>query len=98
MSIRLLPVALLLATMPMLPAMAQSVHETHADASGAMAGRSPHKAFRPIAAQACRDTAMHSLPAGKGALYGTHALRGTCDPVRVAGASPAAPSSVHAPD
>jgi hypothetical protein len=87
-SIRLLSAALLLAAMPTLPAMAQSVHDTHADASGAMAGRSPHKAYRPVAAQACRETAMHSLPAGKPHSYGTHALRGTCDGTRIAAARP----------
>jgi hypothetical protein len=86
-SIRLLSAALLLATAPTLPALAQSVHDTHADASGAHAGRSPHKVYRPVAAQPCRQTAMHSLPAGKPHSYGTHALRGAdCAATRVAAA------------
>jgi hypothetical protein len=101
-SIRLiLPAALLLASaVPALPAIAQSVHETHADASGAMAGRSPHKAYRQVAGHACRETAMHSLPAGKPHTYGTHALRGAdCDAPRVAVATAApAASALRAPD
>jgi hypothetical protein len=83
--IRILSAALLLAAAPTLPALAQSVHDTHVDASGATAGRSPHKAFRPIATQPCRQTAMHTLPAGKPHSYGTHALRGAdCTAARVA--------------
>jgi hypothetical protein len=97
----ILSAALLLASaVPALPALAQSVHETHADASGAMAGRSPHKAYRQVAGHACRETAMHSLPAGKPHAYGSHALRGAdCDAPRVAAVAPApAASALHAAD
>lgn len=87
---------MLLAMMPVAPALAQSVQDTHTEVSGAMAGRSPHKAYRPIAAQSCRESAMH-LPAGKPHSYGTHALRGNCGTTTVAVA--AAPAQgVHAPD
>lgn len=98
MSIRLLPVVLLLAAMPTLPATAQSVSQTHAEVSGAMAGRSPAKAYRPVARQACRENAMHSLPAGKPHSYGSHALRGTCEAGGVAVASAPVAPGVHAPD
>jgi hypothetical protein len=96
----ILSAALMLASaVPALPAAAQSVHETHADAAGAMAGRSPHKAYRPVAGHACRETAMHSLPAGKPHTYGTHALRGAdCDAPRVAVATPPVASALRAPD
>lgn len=73
---------------PALPAVAQtSVHDTHAAADGAAAGRSPHKAYRPLdaARSDCGRAAMHSVPAGKGHVFGRHALAGApCAADRVA--------------
>jgi hypothetical protein len=60
-----------------LPAAASAAPgDTHVRAeSGALAGRSPHQAWRPIAATptTCGKT-MHSIPAGKLPSYGTHAF------------------------
>jgi hypothetical protein len=53
-----------------------AVSDTHVRAeSGAIAGRSPHQAYRPVSAapSAC-GTMMHTIPAGKLPVYGTHAL------------------------
>lgn len=75
MSRRLLMAAASLALL--LPAAASAAPgDTHVRAdAGALAGRSPHQAYRPIAATAtsCGKT-MHSIPAGKLPSYGTHAF------------------------
>jgi hypothetical protein len=49
-----------------------------AAAAGAMAGRSPHQAYRPAtAASSCAS--MHNIPAGKLPVFGKHALpKGDC--------------------
>lgn len=74
---------------PALPAVAQtSIAETHVEAHGALSGRSPHKAYRPINAdRGCRTTAMHSLPGGKLPVYGAHARPDpACAPATLAAA------------
>lgn len=81
--------AVTLSSVAVLPALAQpSLRHTHVEASGAVAGRSPHRAYRPIAAApACGGPAMHSIPAGKGHVFGTHAFAGApCAPAQVAAA------------
>jgi hypothetical protein len=52
---------------------------THHEAGGAASGRSPHKAYREIAATApgCRAAAIH-MPAGKLPHFGTHQAAGDC--------------------
>ena len=61
----------------LLPAAASAAPgDTHVRAeTGALAGRSPHQAYRQIAAapSTCGKT-MHSIPAGKLPTYGTHAF------------------------
>jgi hypothetical protein len=61
----------------LLPAAASAAPgDTHVRAeSGALAGRSPHQAYRPVVATPanCGKT-MHSIPAGKLPSYGTHAF------------------------
>ena len=53
-----------------LPAAAQThILQTHAEA-GATAGRSPHKAYRPLVQQSTCGKAMHSQPGGKLPHYG----------------------------
>ena len=78
--------------LPALPAIAaEPVVSAHA---GALAGRSPHQAYRTTqSADVCRAQAMHSLPAGKLPVYGTHAHGGNCGQVQVA--SRAASQAVH---
>ncbi len=53
-----------------------AVSDTHVRAdSGALAGRSPHQAFRQVSAVSTScGTTMHTIPAGKLPVYGTHAL------------------------
>ncbi|WP_404710218.1 hypothetical protein [Sphingomonas sp. MMS24-J13] len=75
----------------LLPAAASAAPgDTHVRAeAGALAGRSPHQAFRPIAATpaTCGKT-MHSIPAGKLPSYGTHAFpKADCTVTEVAAAS-----------
>lgn len=60
------------AMLPALPATAQThILQTHAEA-GATAGRSPHKAYRPLVQQPACGKAMHSQPGGKLPHYGVH--------------------------
>jgi hypothetical protein len=86
---RLLTAAALLAV-PALPALAQpALNGTHVEASGATAGRSPHRAYRPIAlTESCGRPAMHSVPAGKGHVFGSNAFAGApCAAERIASAA-----------
>ncbi len=83
---RFLAAAALIAV-PAVPALAQAAPGgTHVEASGATAGRSPHRAYRPIAAtEPCGRPAMHSVPAGKAHVFGRHAFPAPpCDAPRVA--------------
>lgn len=71
-----------------------AIGDTHVRAdSGALAGRSPHQAYRQVSAAptACGAT-MHSIPAGKLPVYGTHALpkAGCADASELASAGTAA--------
>lgn len=87
----LIAVALLL---PAVPALAQTAVPT---GHGALAGRSPHQAYKTAAADtpACGRT-MHSLPAGKLPTYGTHALpRAGCADRQIASAADAAPAAAR---
>lgn len=73
-----------LAAALLLPAAAFA--QTHEPAGhGATAGRSPHAAYRPIAADTGCKT-MHSLPGGKLPVYGTHAHPAKCDTAQIAAA------------
>lgn len=73
-----------LAAALLLPAAAFA--QTHEPAGhGATAGRSPHAAYRPIAADTGCKT-MHSLPGGKLPVYGTHAHPAKCAPAQIAAA------------
>jgi hypothetical protein len=47
-----------LAFMPVAPALAQSVTETHVEHAGT-AGKTPTKAYRPLAREACRAASNH---------------------------------------
>jgi hypothetical protein len=53
-----------------------AVSDTHVRAeSGALAGRSPHQAYRQVSAVSTScGASMHTIPAGKLPVYGTHAL------------------------
>jgi hypothetical protein len=78
--IRIAIAAALLAA-PAVPAFAQAtVGVTHHEAGGPASGRSPHKAYRQIAASPadCRVAPIH-VPAGKLPHYGAHQVAGTCD-------------------
>ncbi|WP_454884159.1 hypothetical protein [Sphingomonas oryzagri] len=60
--------------------------QTHEPAGhGATAGRSPHAAYRPVAADAGCKT-MHSLPGGKLPVYGSHAHPAKCATPQIASA------------
>ncbi len=55
------------------PGATPSATHVRADA-GAIAGRSPHHAYRPIAAAPACGRTMHTIPAGKLPVHGTHAF------------------------
>ena len=75
---RLILAAALALTLPA-AAIAQSAGHVNAT-SGALAGRSPHHAFRPASAAAGCPAAMHTLPSGKLPVYGATTLaRPGCD-------------------
>lgn len=66
---------LILAAALALPASAALAQAAPDAGHGALAGRSPHKAYRSAAATPACGKTMHSLPAGKLPVYGTKAVR-----------------------
>lgn len=74
----LIPLALItLTATSATPVAAQSLRDTHVEASGAAAGRSPHIAMRQIARTPACGKTIH-LPAGKLPTYGNPALSDDC--------------------
>ncbi|QJU58762.1 hypothetical protein HL653_14185 [Sphingomonas sp. AP4-R1] len=65
-----------IALLPAMPALAQSVHDTHVEQAGT-SGKTPTKSYRPLARETCR-TATNHHQTGKIPLTPQAAASSTC--------------------